>query len=54
MMKYVLFTSNFAYNHDQILFALSCASVHPLHTIDPMHFAINEVTRSSYQVKFHF
>lgn len=46
----MLFTTNSAYYHDQILTALS---VHSLHTFDLMRFAINQATRPSYQGKYH-
>lgn len=49
----MLFTSNFAYNLDEILVGLSSASMHVLHTFDPMCFAINQATSSSYQGKSH-
>lgn len=52
-MNYMLLTRNFAYSHGQILVAFLSASMHPWHTFDPMHFAINQATRSSSQGKFH-
>lgn len=45
----MLFTTNSAYNYDQIL---TTWSVHSLRTFDLMRFAINQATRPSYQGKY--
>lgn len=52
-MKYMLFRSNFVYNLDEILVGLSSGCMYALHTFDPMCFAINQATSSSYQGKSH-